>query len=177
MDSIDNLTQTNVTSIFYLADKFSSETMPTTLCKDKILCNAFFEPSTRTSMSFESAMLRLGGSVVNFNKESSSLVKGESFEDTIKTIQEFSDIMVLRHPNKDEIFNATKISSIPIVNGGNGDGEHPTQALIDLYTMKHNIDILTGASYESISRTFLLFQEYSMKVQGIELPIYVFQTE
>lgn len=141
MNSIDDLNQKNIDSIYYLADKFSNETMPATLCKDKILCNAFFEPSTRTSMSFESAMLRLGGSVINFNKDSSSLVKGESFEDTIKTIQEFSDIMVLRHPNKDEIFNATKISSIPIINGGNGDGEHPTQALIDLYTMKHNIDI------------------------------------
>ena len=141
MDSIDNLTQINIECIFHLADKFCIGSMPTNLCKDKILCNAFFEPSTRTSMSFESAMLRLGGSVINFNKDSSSLVKGESFEDTIKTIQEFSDVMVLRHPNKDKIFNATKFSSIPIINGGNGDGEHPTQALIDLYTMKKNIDI------------------------------------
>lgn len=141
MESIDNLTETNIECIFHLTDKFTSSTMTTNLCKDKILCNVFFEPSTRTSLSFESAMLRLGGSVINFNKDYSSLIKGESFEDTIKTIQEFSDIMVLRHPHKDKIFNATKISSIPIINGGNGDGEHPTQALIDLYTMKHNIDI------------------------------------
>ena len=102
---------------------------------NKILINVFFESSTRTQMSFESAMLRSGGKVINFQKNMSSLNKGESYEDTIKTLSMYGDIMVIRHPEVGKVSLANSIVDIPIINGGDGNGEHPTQALIDLYTI------------------------------------------
>ena len=101
----------------------------------KILVNAFFEPSTRTSLSFESAMYKLGGDVVTFNQDLSSLKKGESFEDTIKSISSYGDIMVMRHPEKGAMEKASELSNIPIINAGDGNGEHPTQAILDMYTI------------------------------------------
>jgi aspartate carbamoyltransferase len=101
----------------------------------KILVNAFFEPSTRTSLSFESAMYRLGGDVITFNKDFSSLKKGESFEDTIKTLSSYGHVMAIRHPEKGAIEKAAEISDIPIINAGDGNGQHPTQALLDMYTI------------------------------------------
>ena len=104
----------------------------------KILVNAFFEPSTRTSLSFESAMYKLGGDVVTFNQNVSSLKKGESFEDTIKALSSYGHIMALRHPEKGAIERASEISDIPIINAGDGNGEHPTQAMLDMYTIYNN---------------------------------------
>ena len=100
-----------------------------------ILVNVFYEPSTRTSLSFESAMNKLGGRTITFNKEVSSLKKGESFEDTIRTLSIYGNILVLRHPEKGMVEKASKYSKVPIINGGDGNGEHPTQALLDLYTI------------------------------------------
>ena len=103
--------------------------------KNKILINVFFEPSTRTMLSFECAMKRLGGQVINFNKDHSSIKKGESYEDTIKTLSQYGDIMVLRHPIPGYVDIASKLINIPIINAGDGNGEHPSQALLDLYTI------------------------------------------
>jgi aspartate carbamoyltransferase len=100
-----------------------------------ILINAFFEPSTRTSMSFESAVYRLGGNVITFNKSVSSIQKGESFKDTIRTLSKYGDIMVLRHPEKGIVRYASDVSDIPVINAGDGSGEHPTQGLVDLYSI------------------------------------------
>ena len=114
----------------------SDEGNPTNLnYNNKILINVFFEPSTRTQMSFECAMYKLGGKVINFQKNTSSLNKGESFEDTIKTLSTYADVMVLRHPEIGKVELADKLIDIPIINGGDGSGEHPTQALTDLYTI------------------------------------------
>ena len=117
---------------------------------NKILINAFFEPSTRTSLSFESAMYKLGGKVINFNKDISSLKKGESINDTLKTLENYGDIIVIRHPDKDLIYDVCKsnLLNIPIINGGNGADEHPTQALLDLFTIyeKFNYDYLLKTS-------------------------------
>lgn len=122
---------------------------------NKILVNAFFEASTRTSLSFESAMNRLGGRVINFNKDSSSLKKGESIDDTLRTLENYGDIMVIRHPDKDIIHNIQKqnLLKIPVINGGNGAGEHPTQALLDFFTIyeKYNYNL------ESIKNLKILF--------------------
>ena len=101
----------------------------------KTLVNVFFEPSTRTSLSFERAMYKLGGNVITFNKDFSSMKKGETYEDTIKTLSCYGDIMALRHPVKGAIETASQVSTIPIINAGDGDGEHPTQALLDMYTI------------------------------------------
>lgn len=121
----------NINTLFYYADRIQRAES----CKGKILVNAFFEPSTRTQYSFESAMYSLGGNVINFNVNTSSSKKGESFKDTIKTLASYGDAMVLRHPEKNKIKEARSYVDIPIINAGDGDNEHPTQALIDLYTM------------------------------------------
>ncbi len=112
--------------------------------KGKTLVNAFFEPSTRTSLSFESAMYRLGGNVITFNKDVSSTNKGESDEDTIKTLENYGDIMVIRHPHKGFVQEMANRCNIPVINGGDGDGEHPTQALLDLYTIYKRFPLLTN---------------------------------
>jgi carbamoyl-phosphate synthase/aspartate carbamoyltransferase len=125
--------------IFSLAHTYKAKR--TTQFKDKILINAFFEPSTRTSLSFESAMYRLGGNVINFNKELSSIKKGESFEDTIRTLSTYGDAIVLRHPEKGMVEKAAKISTVPVINGGDGDGEHPTQGLLDLFTIHKSFNL------------------------------------
>ena len=103
----------------------------------KILATLFYEPSTRTRLSFESAMLRLGGNVISTEnaKEFSSAVKGESLQDTIRTVSSYADIIVLRHFEKGSSKIAASVSSVPIINGGDGTGQHPTQALLDLYTI------------------------------------------
>lgn len=103
--------------------------------KGKILLNVFFEPSTRTSLSFESAMKQLGGEVINFNKNISSMVKGETYEDTIHTLANYGHLMVLRDPSVNNVQIASALLKIPLINAGNGSGEHPTQALLDLYTI------------------------------------------
>lgn len=104
--------------------------------KGKILATLFFEPSTRTRLSFESAMLRLGGGVIGFAEPKvSSVAKGESLHDTIKTVENYSDVIVIRHPEDDAAKEAAEAASIPIINAGSGSLEHPTQALLDLHTM------------------------------------------
>ncbi|MEK6914657.1 MAG: aspartate carbamoyltransferase [Nanoarchaeota archaeon] len=103
----------------------------------KIMASLFYEPSTRTRFSFESAMLRLGGKIIGTENagEFSSVVKGESFEDTIRVISKYSDIIVLRHYNEGSARIASEISSVPLINAGDGKGQHPTQALLDVYTI------------------------------------------
>ena len=121
----------NINTLFHRADNIERNVS----CKGKILVNTFFEPSTRTQYSFESAMYSLGGNVINFNVTTSSSKKGESFKDTIKTLSSYGDVMVLRHPEKNKINEARSYVDIPIINAGDGDNKHPTQALIDLYTI------------------------------------------
>jgi aspartate carbamoyltransferase catalytic subunit len=112
------------------------------LLKGTILSTLFFEPSTRTRLSFESAMHRLGGSVItSVGMQFSSLAKGESLFDTLKMIEAYADICAIRHPTEGASALAAKNISIPVINAGDGAGEHPTQALLDLYTIEkiHNI--------------------------------------
>lgn len=97
------------------------------LLKGKVLANVFYEPSTRTSSSFQAAMLRLGGTVISVNESSSSVVKGESLPDTIRTLECYSDIIVLRHPHAGSAQLAASHARVPIINAGDGIGEHPTQ--------------------------------------------------
>ena len=96
----------------------------------------FFEPSTRTQLSFESAIYKLGGNCLNYRDEYSSSKKGESLQDTIKTIENYCEGMIIRHPCKESVKNCAEYTSLPVINAGDGDGEHPSQALLDLYTIK-----------------------------------------
>mgnify|MGYP003950727941 FL=1 len=109
---------------------------PTHTYPDKILANLFYEPSTRTSASFAGAMYRLGGNVISINDVNySSVAKGENLSDTIVTMANYADIIALRSKNKGDAKLASEVSSVPIINAGDGNGEHPTQTLLDLYTI------------------------------------------
>jgi len=102
----------------------------------KVLATLFFEPSTRTRLSFETAMLRLGGRVISVAEaKSSSAAKGESLHDTIKTVEGYADVIVLRHPQIGAAEEAARATDVPILNAGDGAGQHPTQSLLDLYTI------------------------------------------
>jgi|TARA_B110000008_G_scaffold276144_1_gene314920 carbamoyl-phosphate synthase/aspartate carbamoyltransferase len=108
---------------------------------NKILINAFFEPDSRSSsLSFETAMYKLGGNVISFQSDHTNMNKEESFEDTIKILGIYGNAIVLRHPDKNIIEKVQRHSTIPIINGGIGNGEHPTQALIDLYTIHKHLN-------------------------------------
>ena len=107
------------------------------MLKGKILATLFFEPSTRTRLSFEAAMLKLGGSTIGFAEaEIASVKKGENLADTVRTVENYADIIALRHPLEGAAKLAAEFSKVPIINAGSGAEEHPTQALIDLYTMQ-----------------------------------------
>ncbi|MHA1292791.1 MAG: aspartate carbamoyltransferase [Promethearchaeota archaeon] len=111
----------------------------------KILATLFFEPSTRTRLSFESAMYRLGGQVIGFSSSDvSSIKKGESIADTIRTVENYCDCIVMRNPLEGAARLAAKFASIPIINAGSGSGEHPTQALLDLFTIKEECNTIDG---------------------------------
>lgn len=105
--------------------------------KGKILATLFFEPSTRTRLSFEAAMLKLGGSVIGFAEaEIASVRKGENLADTVRTVENYADVIALRHPLDGAAKLAAELATVPVINGGSGSEEHPTQALIDLYTVR-----------------------------------------
>jgi aspartate carbamoyltransferase len=112
----------------------------------KILATLFYEPSTRTRLSFESAMLRMGGGVISVAeaKTSSSAAKGETLFDTGKMIEGYAHIAVIRHPEKGSAAELARGADIPVINGGDGTGEHPTQALLDLYTVMREKGTLDG---------------------------------
>lgn len=137
-----------LSEIFELADSIINDPASfSEKCKGKILATLFYEPSTRTRFSFEAAMLRLGGQVIGFSEPSSSSVaKGESIADTIRTIACYADIAVMRNPKEGAPRIASMYASIPVINAGDGGHQHPTQTLADLLTIrsvKHSLDNLT----------------------------------
>ncbi len=107
----------------------------------KIMASLFFAPSTRTRLSFESAMYRLGGHVISMENasESSSSTKGETIEDTIRIVDNYADVIILRHPEVGTLARAAAVSEVPVINAGDGIGQHPTQAFLDLYTIEREI--------------------------------------
>jgi len=140
------------------------------LLKGKILTNLFYEPSTRTSSSFTSAMERLGGSVIPINEvRYSSVSKGESLPDTIRTLECYADVIVLRHPEMGSAALAAQYARKPLINAGDGAGEHPTQALLDLFTISEELkrldgltitmvgDLKYGRTVHSLARLLTLF--------------------
>ncbi|ODS41533.1 MAG: aspartate carbamoyltransferase [Candidatus Altiarchaeales archaeon WOR_SM1_79] len=137
--SIRDLSRDDIDRILSRAeymDKLVQENEGSDKLKGRILANVFFEPSTRTKLSFESAMIRLGGSTIDFSEENSSIVKGESLADTIKIVDSYCDVIVIRHPNAGSARLASEIAGHPVINAGDGSNQHPTQTLLDLYTIK-----------------------------------------
>jgi aspartate carbamoyltransferase catalytic subunit len=114
----------------------------------KILASLFYEPSTRTRFSFESAMIRLGGNVITTEnaREFSSAAKGETLEDSIAVVNYYADVIVMRHYEMGASERASSVSNIPIINAGDGPGQHPTQALLDLYTIERELGSIEGTT-------------------------------
>ena len=145
--SINDLTNTEIETIFEVANAFLKDLADpkihyrigrsTDLAAKSILASLFYEPSTRTRLSFESAMLRLGGAnITSADPAVSSAAKGESLADTIRVISNYADILVIRHPHDGAARLAAEYSQIPVINGGDGSHEHPTQTLCDLFTLR-----------------------------------------
>lgn len=143
--SAKDFTREDIDHILKKAKEMIQNKKSSELLKGKILATLFFEPSTRTRLSFESAMHRLGGSVIGFHSgDVSSIKKGESIADTIRTVENYSDGIVMRHNLEGSARLATKFAKIPIINAGSGSGEHPTQALLDLLTITEESHKLDG---------------------------------
>lgn len=140
--------QKDITIVFKAADKMKKIVLSkggVKLLEHKVMAPLFFEPSSRTFSSFSAGMLRLGGSVIPLpNMKSTSVEKGESFEDTIKVFSSYSDVLVIRHPEQGSVQHAADIVPIPVINAGDGIAEHPTQALYDLYTIKESLKKING---------------------------------
>lgn len=159
------------------------------LCKGRILGSLFFEPSTRTKFSFDSAMLRLGGSLMGFtDANTTSAKKGESLGDTIKVMGSYTDIIVMRHPKEGAPKLASEYSTIPVINGGDGGHQHPTQTLTDLITITkykntiegHTIafcgDLKFGRTVHSLIKTLARFNTkkfYLISPEELRLPEFI----
>ncbi len=145
--SILDFTRQDLEELFALADKLLNVRGRLNLLEGKIVALAFFEPSTRTRLSFETAAKRLGGEVIGFaSAEATSIAKGESFADTIRMLDAYADLIVVRHKFEGAARYAAEIAESPVINGGDGRQHHPTQAMIDLYAirkLKGKIDGLT----------------------------------
>lgn len=136
--SIEDFTREEIDYLLVTAKNMEPlATKGSDMLKGKILANIFFEPSTRTRLSFEAAMLKLGGKTIGFaDAESTSVKKGENLADTIRTVENYADIIALRHPLEGAAKLAAEFAKIPVINAGSGAEEHPTQAFVDLYTIQ-----------------------------------------
>uniref|UniRef100_A0A1I8HH24 CAD protein n=1 Tax=Macrostomum lignano TaxID=282301 RepID=A0A1I8HH24_9PLAT len=153
--------------------------------RGRVLALMFFEPSTRTSNSFAAAMQRLGGSVLYLNEAISSAVKGESLADSVRIMSSYADAVVIRHPTVGTVAKAARFSGRPVINAGDGAGEHPTQALLDVFTIRHEIgtvnrltvalvgDLLHGRTVHSLARLLCQYRELRLiyvAAPGLSMP-------
>jgi aspartate carbamoyltransferase catalytic subunit len=193
--SINDLNNSEIEEIFALADEYS-RTMsdPNTRYQLRghrndasgfILATLFYEPSTRTRFSFETAMIRLGGSVLaSADSATTSAAKGESLADTVRVVENYADLIVVRHPCEGAARAAAEYANVPIINGGDGSHEHPTQTLCDLYTLRQenasirglNVlivgDLKNGRTVHSLVYALARFSAniFTMPADGLELP-------
>ena len=149
---------------------------PIETMKGKIMATLFFEPSTRTRLSFTSAMQRLGGTVIDLGElKATSLVKGENLADTVRMAAKYSDVIVIRHPNEGSARFAAQISEKPVINGGDGANQHPTQTLLDLYAIKKfkgkienlNVTLLGDLKHARVIKSLA----YGLAMFGINLTL------
>ncbi|CAD5117995.1 DgyrCDS6736 [Dimorphilus gyrociliatus] len=171
--SVMNFTREQFHHLFNLAHAMKSAVQKERpldhILKGKVLASVFYEESTRTACSFSAAMQRLGGSVISIDKMSSSAMKGESLSDSIRIMAGYSDLVVLRHGQND-FDSVAKVSQKPVINAGNGDGEHPTQALLDVFTIREEIgtvnnlvvtmcgDLRHGRTVHSLAKLLTLYK-------------------
>ncbi|XP_014278471.1 multifunctional protein r [Halyomorpha halys] len=186
--SVNMFTKDSLNELFNLAQAFRTyvqkERSIDHILKGKVMASIFYEVSTRTSCSFSAAMQRLGGSVIYIDSESSSVQKGESLEDTVAVMAGYSDVVVIRHPEPGAISRVAQHCRKPILNAGDGTGEHPTQALLDVFTIREEIgtvngliitmvgDLKHGRTTHSLARLLTLYDVQLRYVTppGLEMP-------
>ena len=182
--SIDQFDRSDIDQLFSVADDlepYSLRKKVTRVLEGAILGNMFFEPSTRTRISFGAAFNILGGAVRETTEiGTSSLVKGESLIDTAQVLSGYSDIIVMRHPDEGSVKSFSEASRVPVINGGDGSNEHPTQALLDLYTIKKELeaqnktieglrialvgDLKFGRAVHSLSKILCLYEDVTINL-------------
>ena len=182
--SIDQFDRSDIDHLFSVAESlepYSLRKKVTRVLEGAILGNMFFEPSTRTRISFGAAFNLLGGAVRETSEVgSSSLTKGESLVDTAQVLSGYSDIIVMRHPEEGSVESFSQASRVPVINGGDGSNEHPTQALLDLYTIKKDLetnhktidglrialvgDLKFGRAVHSLSKVLCLYQDVTINL-------------
>ena len=192
--SIDQFNRSDIEKLFSVADSlepYSSKIKVTRVLEGAILGSMFFEPSTRTRISFGASFNLLGGNVREITEVgSSSLAKGESLIDTAKVLSGYSDIIVMRHPDEGSVQKFAEASRVPVVNGGDGANEHPSQALLDLYTIEKELsqnnksidglrialvgDLKYGRAVHSLCKILSLYSDVTIKLispEALKLPV------
>ncbi len=183
---IDSLSKQDIETILHYAEILEAKKgEKLNICRGQILVTAFFEPSTRTEKSFEAAMYILGGDVLLHHEAGSSRDKGESKLDTLHTLEQYSDIIAIRDPEVGTMQKYAEELGIPVINAGDGYNQHPTQAMLDLYTIRKEIgsldnvkviffgDLKYGRTVHSLIKALRLFknnQFFGVKTRGLELP-------
>lgn len=169
--SINDFSKEEAISILDRATAF--EKQPTQkILENFVVATLFFEPSTRTRLSFESAVNRLGGKVIGFtDSASSSVQKGESLKDTIKTVCNYSDLIVMRHPREGSARFASEVATVPVINAGDGANQHPTQCLLDLYSIRK-----TQQRLDNLSIAFVGDLKYGRTVHSLVIAMCNFNT-
>ena len=186
--SCEQLSKQDLKELFDLADVVRANPKKYSNALDgKVVTTLFFEPSTRTRLSFETAVERLGGKLISTEnaRENSSSTKGEILEDTISVVSGYSDAIVMRHSFNDAAERAARVANIPIINAGSGKGEHPTQSLLDAYTIRNkkgrldNLkiailgDLVNGRTIHSLIKLFGLYDNiefYALSKENLALP-------
>jgi aspartate carbamoyltransferase catalytic subunit len=184
----NQFSKADIAKIIKVASNFEKELKKKdslTLLKGKILATLFFEPSTRTRLSFETAMHRLGGGVISLGSiESSSVAKGETLSDTARTVSQYADVIVIRHPRMGSAKEAADAVPIPVINAGDGAGQHPTQALLDIYTIYKELgslknltvsmvgDLKYGRTVHALAELLSLYQTrlYFVSPNALQMP-------
>lgn len=187
---LENLSRAQLEKVIALAEEIKENPEKYShACDGKILATLFYEPSTRTQMSFQTAMLRLGGKTIGFdNPLNSSVAKGESLKDTITVVSGYADIIAMRHPSEGSAKAASMFSSVPIINGGDGGHFHPTQTLTDVITLCNEKgrltdltiglcgDLLNGRTVHSLIKTMAHFENNKfvlISTRALSIPNYI----
>jgi aspartate carbamoyltransferase catalytic subunit len=168
--SINDYSKEDILDILDLAEGFEKDPRQKIL-SNHVIASLFFEPSTRTRLSFESAINQLGGRVIGFSDAgSSSVKKGESLRDTIQTVSLYSDLIVMRHPLEGSARFASEVSDTPIINAGDGANQHPTQCLLDLYSIRK-----TQGSLDNLNIAFVGDLKYGRTVHSLVIALTMFK--
>ena len=182
--SIHDLERSEIDSLLDEAATIQAHQYNDSALKGRILALLFFEPSTRTRMSFHAAMARLGGTSIGIDSvEASSMAKGETLADTVRVVSGYADAIVLRHPKEGAARLASEFSTVPVINAGDGAGQHPSQTLLDLYTIRQSMplddiqvgllgDLRYGRTAHSLAHALALYGVtlHTISPKGLELP-------